>query len=108
MRSTLIPAALAAAIAAVASGPAAALTPASTSAATNAASAPTPVQYYYGPHYYGYYGPHYYGPRHYHRGGWVPYPLRGFEDPGYAYHGNVNGCAEDLGYGRWEPCNRGR
>ena len=28
--------------------------------------------------------------------------------PGFAYHGNVNGCAEDLGYGRWEPCNSGR
>ena len=44
----------------------------------------------------------------YARGGWVPYGLRGFNDPGYAYHGNINGCAVDLGYGRWEPCNRGR
>jgi hypothetical protein len=40
----------------------------------------------------------------YARGGWVPYELRGFNDPGYAYHGNLNGCAVDLGYGRWEPC----
>jgi hypothetical protein len=95
MRSTLIPAALAAAIAAVASLPAAALTPASTAAATGPTSAPMPVQYYY-------------GPRHHYRGGWVPPRLRGYEDPGYAYHGNVNGCAEDLGYGRWEPCDRGR
>src|SRR5262249_61117370 len=28
-------------------------------------------------------------------------PDRGYCDPGFAYHGNVNGCAEDLGYGRW-------
>jgi hypothetical protein len=46
--------------------------------------------------------------RHYRRGGWVPYRQRGFEDPGYAYHGNINGCAVDLGYGRWESCNVGR
>jgi hypothetical protein len=44
----------------------------------------------------------------YARGGWVPYGLRGFGDPGYAYHGNINGCAVDLGYGRWEPCSHGR
>lgn len=37
--------------------------------------------------------------------GRVPRALRGFDDPGYAYHGNVNGCAEDLGYGRWESCD---
>ena len=41
-------------------------------------------------------------------GGWVPYGQRGFQDPGYAYHGNINGCAVDLGYGRWESCNAGR
>ncbi len=35
-------------------------------------------------------------------------PDRGFCDPGFAYHGNVNGCAIDLGYGRWAPCNSGR
>jgi hypothetical protein len=35
-------------------------------------------------------------------------PDRGFCDPGFAYHGNVNGCAIDLGYGRWMPCNTGR
>jgi len=35
-------------------------------------------------------------------------PDRGFCDPGFAYHGNVNGCAIDLGYGRWAPCNTGR
>jgi hypothetical protein len=37
--------------------------------------------------------------------GRVPRYLRGFDDPGYAYHGNINGCAEDLGYGRWESCD---
>jgi hypothetical protein len=95
MRSIVIPTAVAVAIAAGAAAPAAALMPPSASPATTATSAVTPVQYYY-------------GPRYHHRGGWVPYPLRGYEDPGYAYHGNVNGCAEDLGYGRWEPCDRGR
>lgn len=40
--------------------------------------------------------------------GWVPYQHRGFQDPGYAYHGNINGCVVDLGYGRWESCNVGR
>jgi hypothetical protein len=35
------------------------------------------------------------------------YPTaRGFEDPGYAYHGNLSGCAVDLGYGRWESCDK--
>ena len=34
-------------------------------------------------------------------------PARGYCDPGFAYHGNINGCASDLGYGRWEPCDRG-
>ena len=38
----------------------------------------------------------------------VPRQLRGFQDPGYAYHGNINGCVVDLGYGRWESCNVGR
>jgi hypothetical protein len=38
----------------------------------------------------------------------APGPRRGFYDPGYAYHGNINGCAVDLGYGRWESCNAGR
>jgi hypothetical protein len=32
-------------------------------------------------------------------------PDRGFCDPGFAYHGNVNGCAIDEGYGRWSPCD---
>jgi len=37
----------------------------------------------------------------------VYYPTGpGFEDPGYAYHGNLSGCATDLGYGRWESCDK--
>jgi hypothetical protein len=40
--------------------------------------------------------------------GWVAPQHRGFQDPGYAYHGNINGCVVDLGYGRWESCNVGR
>ncbi len=31
---------------------------------------------------------------------------RGFYDQGYAYHGNINGCAVDLGYGRYEFLQR--
>jgi hypothetical protein len=37
----------------------------------------------------------------------IYYPTaRGFEDPGYAYHSNLSGCATDLGYGRWESCDQ--
>jgi hypothetical protein len=35
-------------------------------------------------------------------------PHRGFCDPGFAYHGNINGCVIDQGYGRWAPCGAGR
>jgi hypothetical protein len=32
---------------------------------------------------------------------------RGFEDPGFAFRGNIPGnCAVDLGYGRWETCDK--
>jgi hypothetical protein len=31
---------------------------------------------------------------------------RGFEDPGFALRGNLPGCAVDLGYGRWESCDK--
>jgi hypothetical protein len=31
---------------------------------------------------------------------------RGFEDPGFALRGNMPGCAVDLGYGRWESCDK--
>ena len=91
MRSLIIPAA--AAIAVIAVAPAGAL-PSSGGPAVKAASPVTPVAYYYR--------------RHHRHGGWVPPYRRGFEDPGYAYHGNINGCAVDLGYGRWESCNVGR
>ena len=37
----------------------------------------------------------------------IYYPTaRGFEDPGFAYHSNISGCATDLGYGRWESCDQ--
>ena len=29
----------------------------------------------------------------------------GFYDQGFAFHGNINGCVVDQGYGRYEPCN---
>ena len=32
-------------------------------------------------------------------------PDRGYCDPGFAYHGNINGCAIDQGYGRWVSCD---
>jgi hypothetical protein len=96
MRAFMIPAALAMGVAAVAAAPASALGPAGNALATTA-SGVTPAQYHR----------YYYHHRH-HRGGWVPYRLRGFQDPGYAYHGNINGCAVDLGYGRWESCDVGR
>jgi len=33
--------------------------------------------------------------------------FRGFEDPGFAVRGNIPGnCAVDLGYGRWETCDK--
>lgn len=31
---------------------------------------------------------------------------RGFQDPGFAVRGNLSGCATDLGYGRWESCDK--
>ena len=95
MRSLIIPAAVAVAILAAPSS-SLALSPQSQSVLKPAASDVTPAAYYHRRHYYR---------RH---GGWVPPRLRGFEDPGYAYHGNINGCAVDLGYGRWESCNVGR
>jgi hypothetical protein len=46
-----------------------------------------------------------------HRYGYPGYPdyyatSRGFEDPGFAVRGNLTGCATDLGYGRWESCDK--
>jgi hypothetical protein len=93
MRSPVIPAAVAIAVLA-APASSLALSPQNQSVRKSAPSAVTPAAYYHR--------------HHYRRGGWVPYRLRGFEDPGYAYHGNLNGCAVDLGYGRWESCDVGR
>ena len=99
MRSIIIPAAVAIAVLA-APGLAGAFAPAGNSIVKAAARGVTPAAYYHRRHYY----------RHgyYRRGGWVPPYRRGYADPGYAYHGNINGCAVDLGYGRWESCNVGR
>jgi hypothetical protein len=107
MRSTIIPAAVAFGILAAAAAPAGALVPAGTSLLAATTSGITPASYqsrrYARARAYRPYG---YAP--YAQQGWVPQYLRGFEDPGFAYHGNINGCVSDLGYGRWEPCNRGR
>ena len=93
MRAFIIPAVAAVVLAATA--PAGAFAPAGI-AAVQTSNGVTPAAYYHR---------HYYRHRH---GGWVPHYLRGFDDPGYAYHGNLNGCAVDLGYGRWESCDVGR
>jgi hypothetical protein len=91
MRSLIIPAAVAIV---VLRAPASSLAFQNQPTLKAAAGSVTPAAYYYR--------------RHHRHGGWVPRPLRGFQDPGYAYHGNINGCAVDLGYGRWESCNVGR
>jgi len=98
MRALILPAAVAIAVLA-APASSMALVPAGQSLLQGAASEVTPA---------GYYHRRYYRHGYYHRGGWVPPYLRGYRDPGYAYHGNINGCAVDLGYGRWESCNVGR
>ena len=49
--------------------------------------------------------PQYYGYGGYGYGGNYP-TTRGFEDPGFAVRGNLTGCAVDLGYGRWETCDK--
>jgi hypothetical protein len=101
MRSSMISAALAVGVMAVA-----------TPAAAQGPGAPTgwnagPAEYYpYQERRARAYRPYVDVP--YRRGGWVPYSERGFNDPGFAYHGNLNGCVVDLGYGRWESCSNGR
>ena len=94
MRSLMIIPAAVAVVVLAAPASSVALAPQNQSVLKAAANTVTPAAYYYR--------------RHYRHGGWVPHRLRGFEDPGYAYHGNINGCAVDLGYGRWESCNVGR
>jgi hypothetical protein len=105
MRSTMILAALTLGILGAASTPAGALVPTSIAVLKAATSDVTPAGYQRR-HRARAYRPYAYAP--YARQGWVPYRLRGFEDPGFAYHGNINGCAEDLGYGRWGSCDKGR
>jgi hypothetical protein len=101
MRSSMIAAVLAIGVMAVAA-PAAAQSP-----PTGWTNGPAPADYYqYQGRRAGAYRPYVDIP--YAGGGWVPYQQRGFNDPGYAYHGNINGCAVDLGYGRWESCDKGR
>jgi hypothetical protein len=101
MRSLIIPMAVAGAALCLGAIPAAALTSAGHSAA-KAVSGFTLVGNSHRRPYYRVRVPRY--PQQ----GRVPQHLRGFEDPGYAYHGNINGCVVDLGYGRWESCNVGR
>jgi hypothetical protein len=106
MRSMIIPAALAVGIAAVAAAPAAAFAPAGPAVQAAPTSDITPASYRHRHRARVYiYAPNAYAPQ---QQGWVPYSQRGFADPGFAYHGNINGCAVDLGYGRWESCDKGR
>jgi hypothetical protein len=102
MRSLIVPAAAAVALLGLGTFPAAALTSAGHAMATALASDAIPASSnsHRRPHY------RVNVPRY--RQGWVPPRLRGFDDPGFAYHGNINGCVVDLGYGRWESCNVGR
>jgi hypothetical protein len=102
MRALLVPAAVAIAALGLNAFPAAALTSADRSVAKAVANDVTPVGSSHRRPYY-----RVRVPRHQQQGR-VPRHLRGFGDPGYAYHGNINGCAVDLGYGRWESCNAGR
>ena len=102
MRSFMIPAAAAVAILGLGAVPAAALTSTGQSVAKAAASGVTLVGNSHRRPYYRVRVPRY--PQQ----GRVPPYYRGFQDPGYAYHGNINGCVVDLGYGRWESCNVGR
>jgi len=79
------------------------LIPASVLLAVTWASAPVFAQTEYGPAYA--YGPqpgYAYGPTYAPRG--YAYGTR-HRAASPAYHGNINGCAVDLGYGRWESCS---
>jgi hypothetical protein len=101
MRSLIIPAAVTISLG-LGGVPATALTSADHSVTKAGPSDLTPAQYSHRRPYY-----HVRVPRYRHQGR-VPPQYRGFDDPGYAYHGNINGCVVDLGYGRWESCNVGR
>jgi hypothetical protein len=98
MRALMVPAAVAIAALGLNAFPAAALTSAGRSVAKTVANDVTFVGNSHRRPYYRVRVPRY------QQQGRVPQHLRGFGDPGYAYHGNINGCAVDLGYGRWAPC----
>jgi hypothetical protein len=101
MRSRIIPSA-AAIIAVLGTVPAAALTLADNSVTKAAASQVIPADYSHRRH------NAQTRPSRYQYQRRVPPQLRGYQDPGYAYHGNINGCVIDQGYGRWAPCDSGR
>ena len=102
MRSFVMPSAAAIAVLTIASIPAAALTNTAHTVAKAAVSHITPADYSRRKHYSYARAARYSNQRR------VPRHLRGFEDPGYAYHGNINGCVIDQGYGRWASCDSGR
>jgi hypothetical protein len=102
MRSFVMPSTVAIAVVSITSIPAAALTSAGHLMAKAAVSHIIPADYSHRRHYSGARA------ARYRYQGRVPRHLRGFEDPGYAYHGNINGCVIDQGYGRWASCSSGR
>ena len=105
MRSCVVPTA-AAIIAVLGVIPAAALTSADHSVTQAAVSQFVPAQYSQRRH--NSQARYHARPSRYQSQGRVPRHLRGFEDPGHAYHGNINGCVIDQGYGRWASCDSGR
>jgi len=100
---------LATALAAIWAAPsAAAPAPANPALAAAVESSVSDVGYYRYRHrrYYRYWGgpayPYYRYPAYpYYR-----YSAPGFYDQGYAYRGNISGCSVDLGYGRYESCDK--
>jgi len=107
MRSCIIPSA-AGIIAVLGVVPAAALTRADHSAMKAAVTQVIPADYAHRRHNSRARNDFYARGSRYPDQGRVPRHLRGFEDPGHAYHGNINGCVIDQGYGRWAPCDSGR
>jgi len=95
------------ALAAVSAAPAvAAPAPANPALAAAVDSGVSDLGYYRYRHrrYYRYWGGPYY---HYSGAPYYRYSAPGFYDQGYAYRGNINGCSIDLGYGRYESCDKG-
>src|SRR5690348_8768093 len=102
LRSFVMPPVVTIAVLSLASIPAAALTKTAHIVANAAVSHITPADHSRRRHYSNVRAARYPNQRR------VPRHLRGFEDPGYAYHGNINGCVIDQGYGRWASCDSGR